>query len=74
MNQDIKLTSVKLSCCDRDCSDRSAGCHGKCEKYKAYRAECDRVMEERYQKKQFEREVDTAVSKAVKRLPGKRSY
>ena len=25
------------------CSDRSAGCHGKCEKYKAWKVELDKV-------------------------------
>ena len=29
-----------ISCC-YDCPDRHGGCHGSCEKYKAYRAELD---------------------------------
>lgn len=27
--------------CGKDCPDRVAGCHGKCEKYLAFRAEID---------------------------------
>ena len=69
----LNISAIK-SVCKPDCPDRSWDCHGKCEKYKAYRAECDKAMEKRYQEKQFEREANAAVSKAVKRLPGKRSF
>ena len=27
----------------KDCADRTVGCHGKCEKYLAYRSELDAV-------------------------------
>lgn len=27
----------------KDCHDRTVGCHGKCEKYLAYRAELDAI-------------------------------
>jgi len=60
--------------CKRDCPDRSWDCHGRCEKYKAYREKCDIAMEERMRENQFRKEVNDAVSKAVKRLPGKRRY
>lgn len=72
--RDMKLTTVKLTCCDRNCPDRSAECHGSCEKYQAFRAKCDEASEERYQKKNFEREMDKLAWKAVNRLHGKRSY
>ena len=69
----LGISSIK-TVCKPDCPDRSWDCHGKCEKYKVYRAACDKEMEDRYQKNQFASEVNTAVSKAVKRLPGKRRY
>ena len=31
----------------RDCPDRTAECHADCERYLAYRAECDRMRRER---------------------------
>lgn len=69
----IGISSVKIVC-KPDCPDRSHDCHGQCEKYKAYRAECDKEMQERFQKNKYRREVNEAVSDAVKRLPGKRRY
>lgn len=74
MSQDIKLTSVKLSCCERDCPDRNAGCHAICEKYKAFRAECDKALEKQRIKKELEHDLDSLTYKAVQRLPGKRRY
>lgn len=71
---DISLTNVKRTCCARDCPDRAIGCHGKCEKYKAYRAECDQMMDKRYQNKRKSHEADQLAYDAIKRLPGKRSY
>ena len=73
MNQPIELTNVK-PVCGKDCPDRSYKCHGKCEKYKAYRDQCDAEMLGRFQKNQLKREVNDAVLQAVKRLPGKRRY
>ena len=29
----------------KDCADREVGCHGKCEKYKAYRHELEHVKQ-----------------------------
>ena len=74
MNREITLTGVKMTCCEKDCPDRSAGCHGKCERYKAFRAECDTWSETRRAVKLHEREMDTYAKKAAKRLPGKRSF
>ena len=69
----LAISGVK-PVCSRDCPDRSWDCHGKCEKYKAYREQCDEEMMERFKKVQFNRDVNEAVSQAVKRLPGKRRY
>lgn len=60
------ISKIKPVC--KDCQDRSFDCHTKCEKYKSYRAECDKEMQERFQKKKLERDVITEVSKALKRL------
>lgn len=72
--RDMKLTNVKKTCCDKDCPDRSIGCHGRCDKYQAYRAECDEVAQQRYQKRCFERDMDRLAYRASERLPGKRSF
>lgn len=71
MNQDIKLTTVK-PVCEKDCPDRNWDCHGKCEKYKAFRAECDIALKKRFQEKEGERDVNKAINKAIKRLAGQR--
>lgn len=34
----------------KDCPDRVVGCHGKCEKYKAYRVEVDNLYRLRAEK------------------------
>ena len=36
-----------MSNCCCDCKDRVAGCHGKCEKYKAFHDENERVKKVR---------------------------
>lgn len=37
--------------CSRDCPDRSAGCHGTCEKYAEWSAEHNRQREEQHRLK-----------------------
>lgn len=64
---DICITPVQMKC-RRGCPDRTYDCHSKCEKYAAYRAECDKEI----QRRTLERDVDSAVCDAVKRLPWKR--
>lgn len=68
----IAISEIK-PVCGSNCLDRSWDCHTWCEKYKAYRAECDKAMEKRYWQKQYKREADDAALKAVKRMRGKRS-
>ena len=34
----------------KDCTDRSVGCHGKCEKYQAYRVKVDEMYMLRVEK------------------------
>lgn len=74
MSHEIKMTGVKLTCCEKNCPDRAAGCHGKCERYQAFRAECETFAETRRAIKQREREMDKYALEASKRLPGKRSF
>ena len=38
---------MKLNSPCKDCPDRVVGCHGKCEKYKAYRVEVEKLYEAR---------------------------
>lgn len=66
------ISEVK-TVCKPGCPERSWNCHTWCEKYKAYRVECDKAMNDRYWQKQYKREADEAAMKAVKRLPGKRN-
>lgn len=40
----------------KDCKDRAVGCHGSCEQYKAFRAERDRMLEEK-QRDAFKRSL-----------------
>ena len=75
LNQHMILTSVKLSCCEKDCPDRSAVCHGECERYKEFRAKCDTMMEERLKQKEFEYDTGSVLYRPNKRPPvKKRSY
>ena len=45
----------------KGCEDRRLGCHGKCEKYKAWRAGMDKAAE----KRRLEHEADEASILAV---------
>ena len=44
--------------CEKDCPDRAEGCHGRCERYAAWRKEMDRLMDERYARAEAERGVE----------------
>ena len=52
----------------KDCADRTQGCHCVCEKYKAYRAECDAAMEKRNAEKAQESIYIEHVRNARKRF------
>ena len=41
----LKKTRGVMMPCVQDCPDREIGCHGRCEKYQAYRAEMDKRMQ-----------------------------
>lgn len=36
------------------CGDRRLGCHARCERYKAFRAECDAIREKRKEDAEFD--------------------
>ena len=38
---------MKAPC--KGCQEREPGCHGKCDKYQAFRAEQDRILEARHE-------------------------
>lgn len=40
--------------CTRDCKDRSAGCHGKCEKYQAFTVRVEKIRKDRLLSNQCE--------------------
>ena len=63
----LVLTKIK-PCCPPDCPNRKYDCHGKCETYLKYRAECD----EQIRLRKLEYEVTNAIGDAMKRIPGKR--
>ena len=59
--KNILLTPVKCHC--KDCPDRTQNCHGKCETYAQYRAECDRVLH----RNEMKTDVSDAIGRAIKR-------
>lgn len=50
-DQRFCLTVVQSPC--KDCPDRKEFCHGKCEKYAAFRAACDAQAEERKNEREY---------------------
>lgn len=61
------LSPVKGPC--QGCPVRTVGCHGTCEEYAAFRAECDALAEERQKK----REYGNYIADVIKRFPGQRN-
>lgn len=53
---------IKAPC--KGCTDRVLGCHGKCDRYKAYRARIDSANE----KKRRENDIEDAVYAGKERL------
>lgn len=63
----VGVSQKRISCCYH-CEERTAECHGTCERYKEERAERDEeyarfVVEERKYKAQNTLEVDRALNK-----------
>ena len=38
-----------MICPCKGCPERVVGCHGSCERYRAFSAECERIRQARYQ-------------------------
>ena len=54
------------------CPDREMGCHGRCERYAAYRAKMDEVGRKRDLERSAKEAVDDGVRRVEKRLKSKR--
>lgn len=52
----------------KDCETKAFKCHGTCEKYAAFRAECAKFAEERKR----QREINEYLSEAKKHFPPER--
>ena len=55
-----------------NCPDREMGCHGRCERYAAYRAKMDEVGRRRDLERSAKEAVDDGVRRVEKRLKNKR--
>lgn len=53
-----------IKCC-KDCPDRHVGCHGTCERYKAERAEMDRLKERMKNDDDFHRYKQEKIVKRI---------
>lgn len=58
------MVKKKAPC--KGCQDRHVGCHGKCDRYLAFRKEADRLREERL--------VQRKISDYITEADSKRSY
>lgn len=57
----------------RDCTSRLVGCHSMCSDYKAYKAELQRIKDNKDKERQFEKYVATNIGKA-KKIKNIRNY
>ena len=60
----IRITPAVSPC--MGCEEHSPKCHGSCERYEAFRMECEAIRHRR----QLKRETDDAVGDAMRRMPG----
>lgn len=54
------------------CPDREMGCHGRCERYAAYRAKLDEANAKRDLERSAKEAVDDGVRRVEKRLKNKK--
>lgn len=65
---DLPLTLAQSPC--KDCTERvPLRCHSTCEKYAAFRAECEALAAERHNA----RELNEYLGDVIKRMPGQRN-
>ena len=62
---DTGVHAMRCEC--KDCDKRTVGCHGKCEKYAAYREQMDRIKK----LQAVESSADEVTSRAIRRTMGK---
>lgn len=58
------LSPIPSPC--KNCPDRQTACHGKCEKYAAFRAKVDAIAEERKIDREYNEYLATALKRAGK--------
>lgn len=52
----------------KDCENRVVGCHGKCEKYKAFVVERVKLCQQNYEQREKERQAETVlITGAIKK-------
>ena len=62
------MKSDKINPCKSDCPDRRVGCHAECEKYKAYRADREKL----YKKRMTDKDITTYLVESKKRCEKKK--
>lgn len=73
MSNDFNRQRYTINCC-KDCPDRYPGCHGKCEKYIAARAEYDRQKAEAMKKHAIASGLYEQKSDSIGRIVARRRY
>lgn len=69
MNYDFLRGANNQDCPCAECPDREIGCHGKCEKYKAWREKLNEIRAEDYKRREGYKTVsDTAVRQMWRKL------
>ena len=51
-----------------NCEERHDGCHSKCERYLSYRAELDRINEERFRESEHEGRLNAYHRETVRKV------
>lgn len=49
--------------CGKHCAERSAGCHGKCERYREYKTKCDAERAERERERKLMDDITAVATK-----------
>lgn len=57
----------------RNCADRRVGCHGICSDYIAFQKECERIRENKYKQREYDR-VNFRPDHTIKRNENTRRY
>jgi len=60
------MARFKITCC-LNCEKRTPGCHGKCESYKAQRAEYDSTMAEISKRRKVRVDLNSSMYDSIER-------